>query len=204
MSPTDPVTQRAPRRRLSSAQRRQELVDSAAQLFGAHPVDQVSMEEIAHRAGASRALLYRYFPAKQHLLRAVAEHEISALHTGVAGSDLRGALSTYVNHVQTRPVGYRLLHEGALGQDLEVQAQLEDSRRHLGALLLRLSDIEDPTPATRLALEGWMGMAIAVCIRWSREPVVPSQAVVDLLERALRSVLDHPHPSGVDTGPAAP
>ncbi|MFB7450196.1 TetR/AcrR family transcriptional regulator [Streptomyces sp. NPDC056194] len=60
-----------PRRRLSPTERRAQLLDVAAQLFAALPYDEVRMEEVAERAGVSRALLYQHFPNKRDLFAAL-------------------------------------------------------------------------------------------------------------------------------------
>ena len=59
------------RRRLAPDQRRTQLIGIGAELFAALPYDEVLMEDVATRAGVSRALLYRHFPGKRDLLAAV-------------------------------------------------------------------------------------------------------------------------------------
>lgn len=59
------------RRRLAPDQRRNQLIGIGAELFAALPYDEVLMEDVAARAGVSRALLYRHFPGKRDLLAAV-------------------------------------------------------------------------------------------------------------------------------------
>src|SRR5690349_2922134 len=59
------------RQRLSPAERRTQLLAVAARLFAARPYDEVLMEDIAERAGVSRALLYRHFPGKRDLFAAL-------------------------------------------------------------------------------------------------------------------------------------
>ncbi|WP_051838558.1 TetR/AcrR family transcriptional regulator [Streptomyces sp. NRRL WC-3742] len=63
------VTER--RRRLSPDERRAQLLATGARLFAERPYEEVLMEEIAERAGVSRALLYRHFPSKPELFAAV-------------------------------------------------------------------------------------------------------------------------------------
>ncbi|MBF6327880.1 TetR/AcrR family transcriptional regulator [Nocardia transvalensis] len=60
-----------PRRRLSPDQRRAELLDVGTRMFAERPYDEVQMDEIAERAGISRALLYRHFPSKRALFAAI-------------------------------------------------------------------------------------------------------------------------------------
>ncbi|MER6050988.1 helix-turn-helix domain-containing protein [Streptomyces sp. NPDC001793] len=60
-----------PRQRLTPADRRAQLLAVGAQLFAARPYEEVLMEDVAGRAGVSRALLYRHFPNKRDLFAAV-------------------------------------------------------------------------------------------------------------------------------------
>jgi len=46
---------------------RQRILDAAFELIGAHGLTALSMDEVASRAGVSRANLYRLFPGKQAL-----------------------------------------------------------------------------------------------------------------------------------------
>ncbi|MER5641314.1 helix-turn-helix domain-containing protein [Kitasatospora sp. NPDC002227] len=60
-----------PRKRLSLAGRRAQLLSVGARLFAELPYEDVLMEDVARQAEISRALLYRHFPSKQALFAAV-------------------------------------------------------------------------------------------------------------------------------------
>lgn len=64
-----------PRRRLSPGNRRNELLTLGAEVFGQRPYDEVRIDEIAERAGVSRALMYHYFPDKRAFFTAVVRAE---------------------------------------------------------------------------------------------------------------------------------
>ncbi len=53
--------------------RRRQLIAEAAKLLTSHGIEAVQITEVAERAGVSRPLLYRLFPTRQALLRAVLE-----------------------------------------------------------------------------------------------------------------------------------
>ncbi|MGH3344990.1 MAG: TetR/AcrR family transcriptional regulator, partial [Carbonactinosporaceae bacterium] len=55
------------RRRLSVDRRREEIIACALELFSHHPAEHVSIDDVAEAAGASRALVYRYFGSKPDL-----------------------------------------------------------------------------------------------------------------------------------------
>src|SRR5690349_6802608 len=64
--PGKPAAER-PRRRLSVDERREQLIAVALELFSLRPPEEVSIDDIAAAAGASRPLVYHYFPGKQAL-----------------------------------------------------------------------------------------------------------------------------------------
>src|SRR5258705_6445391 len=55
------------RRRLPVQRRREELIAVALELYSRSPGHQVSIEDVADAAGASRALVYHYFGGKHGL-----------------------------------------------------------------------------------------------------------------------------------------
>lgn len=57
--------------RLTSSERRRDLLRVAASLMTRHGVDGVQMAEVATTGGVSRQLVYRFFPSRPALLRAV-------------------------------------------------------------------------------------------------------------------------------------
>ena len=65
------------------------IIDSAAVIM-AKPGGSASMATIAGAAGVSRATLYRYFPSRESLLRAMAATSIEELAARIADADLRG------------------------------------------------------------------------------------------------------------------
>jgi AcrR family transcriptional regulator len=55
------------------------LLGAAAAAFAEHGADDVSLEEIARRAGVGIGTLYRHFPTRQALLEAVYRDQVEAL-----------------------------------------------------------------------------------------------------------------------------
>lgn len=81
----------APRKRMSADDRRAQIVAAARRLFAASGFDATTTRQIATEAGISDALIYRHFPDKQALLRAIVEDGI-ARFSGMGpppGVDLR-------------------------------------------------------------------------------------------------------------------
>jgi len=57
----------------------EKLLTAAAEAFAEHGADDVSLEEIAKRAGVGIGTLYRHFPNRQTLLEAVYRDQVEAL-----------------------------------------------------------------------------------------------------------------------------
>ncbi len=73
-----PAPAAAPRRRRKEA-RPQELLQAALELFVAKGFAATRSEEVAAHAGVSKGTLYRYFPSKAELFKAVVRQNLSAL-----------------------------------------------------------------------------------------------------------------------------
>ena len=57
----------------------QKLLSAAAEAFAEHGADDVSLEQVAKRAGVGIGTLYRHFPTRQALLEAVYRDQVEAL-----------------------------------------------------------------------------------------------------------------------------
>src|ERR1039457_3832230 len=64
---TLPSAQASPRRRLTAARRRRQLIDVALEGFATHGFTATTMEDIATSAGVTKPLLYQHFASKPSL-----------------------------------------------------------------------------------------------------------------------------------------
>jgi AcrR family transcriptional regulator len=67
-----------PKRRAAAERNRDKILDAARAAF-ADPAPDISMAEIARRAGVGMATLYRNFPGRQELLEALYAHEVDQI-----------------------------------------------------------------------------------------------------------------------------
>lgn len=79
MSAARPVSQAGPPKRADARRNYDRLLAAAAAAFAEHGADDVSLEEIARRAGVGIGTLYRHFPARQALLEAVYKDQVDGL-----------------------------------------------------------------------------------------------------------------------------
>ena len=114
--------------RLPRAERREQLIRSAAAVFVRGGFDTTSMDDVAREAGVTRLIVYRIFASKDDLYRAVldsvledlaAEFDRAAPTTGTSRADDRDTIAGRLFAVARRhPDGFRLLwrhaaHESA-------------------------------------------------------------------------------------------
>jgi AcrR family transcriptional regulator len=76
----------APRRRADAQRNRERILAAAREAFGELDGD-VSMAEVARRAGVGMATLYRNFPGRQELLEALYADEVDALCEAARSAD---------------------------------------------------------------------------------------------------------------------
>lgn len=63
--------------RVRTDEKRNEIVQAAAELFEKLGYDRCSMAALSERLGGSKATLYGYFPSKEELLRAVLDFQVA-------------------------------------------------------------------------------------------------------------------------------
>lgn len=66
--------------------RREAIVEQAAELFAARGFLGASMADLAAACGASKSLLYHYFPAKEDILYEIMRSHLEALEAAAAGA----------------------------------------------------------------------------------------------------------------------
>jgi AcrR family transcriptional regulator len=109
--------------RLARAERRNSLLDVAAEMVAAGEVEATSMESVAARAGVSRALVYKHFANRHDLLGALYERESAHLHA---------RLSADVQAADTLSEMLRALVRGALAAQASRGATLTALRSNGG------------------------------------------------------------------------
>jgi len=114
------------RRRLSSSDRRLQILDVAMRLFAEHGFSGTRTRAIAEAAGINEALLFRYFARKEDLYAAILDYKATLAHTDQWVDELRHAaargdramvtrlVTLIVDHQQRDPAFLRLMLHSAL------------------------------------------------------------------------------------------
>ncbi|MFI7296208.1 TetR/AcrR family transcriptional regulator [Streptomyces sp. NPDC050121] len=191
------------RRRLSTGERREQLLSVGARLFSESPYDEVWIEQVAEIAGVSRGLLYHYFPTKRDFFAAVVEREsermlrMTAAVPGVpVRAQLASGLDAFLEYVETHAHGYRAFHRADAAGDQAVRkvyqrALMAQERQILAALGAdpEFGPVFEERPDVRLAVRGWLAFTTAVCLEWLRGPDLSRDQVRELCTRALLGVM---------------
>ncbi|MGW2209780.1 TetR/AcrR family transcriptional regulator [Streptomyces sp. NPDC001781] len=187
------------RRRLSTEERREQLLSVGARLFSESAYDDVWIERVAEIAGVSRGLLYHYFPAKRDFFAAVVEREsermlrMTAAVPGLPVREQLGAgLDAYLGYVEAHAHGFRAFHRADAAGDQAVRrvyrrALAAQERQILAALAAdpEFGPAFEGSPQARLAVRGWLAFTTAVCLEWLREGEPGRDQVRELCARAL-------------------
>ncbi|ELS58687.1 TetR/AcrR family transcriptional regulator [Streptomyces viridochromogenes] len=191
------------RRRLSTEERREQLLAVGARLFSESPYDDVWIEQVAEIAGVSRGLLYHYFPTKRDFFAAVVEREsgrmlrMTAAVPGVpVREQLAAGLDAYLEYVESHAHGYRAFHRADAAGDQAVrkvyQRALAAQERQIVAAMAadpEFGPVFEVRPDLRLAVRGWLAFTTAVCLEWLRGSDLSREQVRDLCARALLGVI---------------
>ncbi len=192
------------RRRLSTEERREQLLAVGARLFSESPYDEVWIEQVAEIAGVSRGLLYHYFPTQREFFAAVVEREsermlrMTAAVPGVPVRDqLTASLDTYLAWAEEQAHGFRAFHRAEASGDPAVRkvyhrALAAQERQILAAMAAdpEFGPVCEARPDIRLAVRGWLAFTTAVCLEWlSGTEDLTRDQVRDLCARALLGVV---------------
>ncbi|MBO1413724.1 TetR/AcrR family transcriptional regulator [Streptomyces sp. FH025] len=170
-----------PRRRLSVDERREQLIAVALELFSRRPPEEVSIDDIAAAAGASRPLVYHYFPGKQALYEESlrrAGRELSARFEepmeGPLSERLYRVMGRYLDFVQSHGPGFAaLLRGGSVAASAGTSAVIDEVRRAAHDQILTHLAIPAPSPGLRLTVRAWIANAEITSLEWLADRSVP-------------------------------
>ena len=188
-----PRSDRRPRQRLDTQQRREAILEAAGRCYAAAPYAEVSMAEIAEAAQASPALVFHYFGSKAELFAEMVQASIEQLRAAQAAADaalspgvpvrdrVRASLLVYLDHIADHPSAWAAPLAGA-GEPAEVIAV---RRRARAEYVATLADLLVPhTVRHEYALWGYFGFLDQACLQWV-ERGCPDAQRHSLVESAL-------------------
>jgi len=125
-------------------QRRAAILEAAAALFQERPIAEISIGEVAQRAGLAKGSVYRYFATKEEVFLGLLHAEldgwfdalVAALARSPAGASPASVSALVVQTLRSRETMIRLL--AALFVDIEKNLSLEAARTFKRWLLERV------------------------------------------------------------------
>jgi AcrR family transcriptional regulator len=180
------------RLRRSAGDRRAQLVQIGLELLPTTPVQELTIDEVARRAGISRSLLFHYFATKRDYYTAVTraaadllwDHLLPAPGTP-AEEQVTGMLDRYVGWVETFRESHLAFVRGAAGGDPWVSEVYEETRGRLVGVSLTALGLPDDALRRQLVL-AWFAFTEDLVGQWVQEPTMSRPELLIL----LRDVLD--------------
>lgn len=181
-----------PPRRLAPGDRRRQILSVARELLDEKPLDDITVEEAAERAGVSPGLVFHYFGTQRKFRRAIAEEAAQELLAQLAPDpalshveQLHGALDRFTTYVARRPrLFLAVTRVAGANQDLrDLYAAIRGTMSDW--IVAALHDVGvDDTPALTMTLSGWIAYTEEVVLGWLTEPTLSRAEVVTLCETA--------------------
>jgi AcrR family transcriptional regulator len=182
-------------RRLKPHVRREQLLDTGAAMFAEMPYDDVFVEDIAARAGVSRALFYHYYESKRDIYVAMFQRASTQFLARVRFDPqlpLAEQLVVIVDaHIQSF-VDHRFeaitINRGV--DDPAIRAIITEELTIVGQPLIdqlvadgRLRD------TTEIAVESWLAFVRAACVKWIESQNIAREDVTEMCLRAFDCTL---------------
>lgn len=114
-------------RRLSRRDRRDVLLDAAAQLLAEHGASAVTMDSVAAVAGVSRPLLYKHFANREQLVADLVRREVDAIDAEVSTAIAGLTTVEQIVRVSAEAVVESIVRRGGVVQPL-LRAALADEQ----------------------------------------------------------------------------
>ncbi len=173
-----------PRERLSTEARREQILLAGRTLFVEHPYDQVSMDDVAARAGVSKGLVFFYFGSKRELyvelIREAAKDLLDETQPDPSLSPIerfQAGVEAYLSYVEKNANGYVSLFKSGVGVDPQISAIVDEARSTLVARVIEGFPGEQ-TASLHVMARGFIGFIEAATLAWIEKGGMTREALV--------------------------
>ena len=186
-----------PRTRLARADRMEQTLNAAHDLFAEHGYAAVKMDEIAAAVGVTKPLLYNYFGNKEQLYITVMERAGDSLTATVAeavgdsanpGEALGAGVRAFFSFLDSDRAAWAVLFDETLPRGGEVADRVAEYRRHICELVADSMLAQLPPErrdAARVEVEALstalLGAAEALARWWLRTEEISAEDAAELL-----------------------
>ena len=182
-------------RRLDPAERRDQILDAANELFAERGYDECTIDDIAKGAGVARGLVHHYFGGRKEVYVALLERLGAGREEELqppVGRSARGRVADTVSRWLDWTEANRTIYLGTIAPGEDIADP--DVRREVAQLVSRAvvqlaafhADIGQDSARLRYALECWTGLNRAATRRWLR-----GEATRETTHELLASTLEH-------------
>lgn len=185
-----------PRRRMSAASRREVILAAAMDAFSDAHYHETSLDEVAERAGVSKALIYEHFASKRELqgalLRRASNEILTRIGVAVAAvtehgeARLEAGLDAFLTFTEEDRDAWRLLFRSV--SDPEVAAELDRLEDEATRVIAGLMSAEVPPErgsdplgldfATEMFARQLLGSVQSLAVWWDQHREVPREQIL--------------------------
>jgi AcrR family transcriptional regulator len=184
--------------RLARADRERLMLRAAGDAFATQGFHASSMDEIAHAAGVSKPMLYRYFGSKEELYVAYLRMTGHELVDGVRApatrgqspeARLRAGLRAFLTYVQEHRAGWIVLHGESTGStDAHIAREVAELRGRIVGMLTAL--FGDAAFAHAFA-----GASESLATWWLSQPQMPVDEAMAILMNVAQAASNSSPPA---------
>ncbi len=186
-------------RRLSTEQRRAELIAAGKRIFAGSAYDAVSTDALAAATGTSKGLLYHYFGSKRGfylaVIRAAADELLAATQLPDGADEVTGiatSITGFVDFVVAQGELFVAVVRGGVGSDSEVEQVVTRVREQLVARFAEAVGLSEDDTVEIARIWGWLGYAEGLAIYWVERRPFGAETLEQLLLESLARLLPDP------------
>jgi AcrR family transcriptional regulator len=189
------------RSRLPRAEREQQMLAAARELFAQRGYAEVTMDEVAGAVGVTKPLLYTYFGNKEQLFLAgmqpAAEKLLSSVVDAVRAAEtpaaaLRSGLHAYFAFLDSDHDAWRVLYDESLPAGGAIATAVGEYRDRLAELVTAALREHTDAPEVEPLAIAILGAAEALGRWWTHTRAIPADRAAELLIRTIEPGLrDH-------------
>ncbi|MBC8364910.1 MAG: TetR/AcrR family transcriptional regulator [Actinobacteria bacterium] len=163
--------------RMPAAERREQLLDIALQVFARNGYHETSMNTLAAEAGVTKPVLYQHFASKHALFAQVLERTGDRLHAAIAESAVgvdtprdrvEAGFAAFFHFFVDHPDAFGVLYGSSLGAEPEFRREARRVQDTFIAMLARLINKVDGDDALVMAA-GINGISEGMVRYWMHE-----------------------------------
>ena len=183
--------------RRTAVDRRAQLVEIGLELLPTTPVQDLTIDEVARRAGISRSLLFHYFATKSEYYTAVMDaaaalprdHVVPRPGTPLTGQ-LPGMLDRFVSWVETYRDSYVAFVRGAHAGDPDIAAVYGSTREQLVDVALAAVPLPDGARQRQL-VRSWFAFTEDLVLQWTQQPTMTRAELLAVVADVLSGLTVH-------------